>query len=101
MPVMKADAIKYIVTFRSVLPPQVIVSTLPALTKLLEAESVVVRIYAAAAIDKILLLKQPGTKTPVLVYFNKLITITYTNYFNKLNLSLEYKNPVKNCFVYI
>jgi exportin-2 (importin alpha re-exporter) len=68
MPVMKADAIKYIVTFRSVLPPQVIVSTLPALTKLLEAESVVVRIYAAAAIDKILLLKQPDTKTPVSVY---------------------------------
>lgn len=68
MPVMKADAIKYIVTFRSVLPPQVIVSTLPALTQLLEAESVVVRIYAAAAIDKILLLKQPD-KTPVLVQF--------------------------------
>lgn len=68
MPVMKADAIKYIVTFRSVLPPQVIISTLPALTKLLEAESVVVRIYAAAAIDKILLLKQPDTRTPVLVY---------------------------------
>jgi len=65
MPVMKADAIKYIVTFRSVLPPQVIVSTLPALTKLIEAQSVVVRIYAAAAIDKILLLKLPRTKTPV------------------------------------
>ncbi|XP_025201498.1 exportin-2 [Melanaphis sacchari] len=65
MPVMKADAIKYIVTFRSVLPPQVVVSTLPALTKLLEAESVVVRIYAAAAIDKILLLKRPDSKIPV------------------------------------
>lgn len=73
MPVMKADAIKYIVTFRSVLPPQVIVSTLPALTKLLEAESVVVRIYAAAAIDKILLLKQPDSKTPVLVYSSFII----------------------------
>lgn len=68
MPVMKADAIKYIVTFRSVLPSQVVVSTLPALTGLLEAESVVVRIYAAAAIDKILFLKQPDAKTPVLVY---------------------------------
>lgn len=68
MPVMKADAIKYVVTFRSVLPPHLIVSTLPALTNLLEAESVVVRIYAAAAIDKILLLKRPDTKTPVLVY---------------------------------
>jgi exportin-2 (importin alpha re-exporter) len=73
MPVMKADAIKYIVTFRSVLPPQVIVSTLPALTKLLEAESVVVRIYAAAAIDKILLLKRPDSKTPVLVNFSLII----------------------------
>ncbi|XP_050434823.1 exportin-2 [Adelges cooleyi] len=65
MPVMKADAIKYVVTFRSVLPPQVVISTLPALTKLLEAESVVVRIYAAAAIDKILLLKHPETKALV------------------------------------
>ncbi|XP_050543879.1 exportin-2 [Daktulosphaira vitifoliae] len=62
MPVMKADAIKYIVTFRSVLPTQIIVNTLPALTKLLEADSVVVRIYAAAAIDKILLLRHPETK---------------------------------------
>jgi len=68
MPVMKADAIKYVVAFRSVLPPHLIVSTLPALTNLLEAESVVVRIYAAAAIDKILLLKRPETKTPMLVY---------------------------------
>lgn len=68
IPVMKADAIKYIVTFRSVLPSQVIVSTLPALTQLLEADSVVVRIYAAAAIDKILLLKHPDTKASMLVF---------------------------------
>jgi len=68
MPVMKADAIKYIVTFRSVLPSSVIISTLPLLTRLLNAESVVVRIYAAAAIDKIFLLKHPVNKTPLLVY---------------------------------
>lgn len=78
MPVMKADAIKYMVTFRSVLPPQVVVSTLPALTKLLEAESVVVRIYAAAAIDKILLLKQPDSKTPVSVDLYILLIIIIT-----------------------
>lgn len=85
MPVMKADAIKYIVTFRSVLPPQVIVSTLPALTQLLEADSVVVRIYAAAAIDKILLLKHPDSKASVLVFIYDTKIAQIILYFKTLN----------------
>lgn len=87
---MKADAIKYIVTFRSVLTPQVIVSTLPSLIKLLEAQSVVVRIYAAAAIDKILLLKQPNTKTPVLVYFYNKIYSSFRHQWLHFKIELLY-----------
>ncbi|XP_076259837.1 chromosome segregation 1 [Rhynchophorus ferrugineus] len=57
LPVLKADAIKYIMTFRSVLPSDVVVSTLPHLIRHLQSESAVVHTYAACAIEKILIMK--------------------------------------------
>uniref|UniRef100_A0A1B6CNE8 Exportin-2 n=1 Tax=Clastoptera arizonana TaxID=38151 RepID=A0A1B6CNE8_9HEMI len=58
LPVLKADAIKYIMTFRSLLPKEVVVGSLPLLIRHLNAESVVVHTYAACAIDKILIIKE-------------------------------------------
>ncbi|XP_054273914.1 exportin-2 [Macrosteles quadrilineatus] len=58
VPVLKADAIKYIMIFRSILPKEVVVGSLPLLVLHLKANSVVVHTYAACAIDKILLLKE-------------------------------------------
>ena len=58
LPVLKADAIKYVMIFRNQLPPVMVKQTFPYLIKLLRSESPVVHTYAACAIEKILLVKQ-------------------------------------------
>ena len=61
MPVLKAAAIKYIMTFRSQLPSDLVKACLPGITAHLKAQSHVVHTYAAAAVDKILIMKMPGS----------------------------------------
>lgn len=56
-PVLKADCVKYALTFRSQLPPEAVKAALPALIQLLKFPAVVLHTYAAAAIDKILIMK--------------------------------------------
>lgn len=58
-PVLKADGIKFIMTFRSVLPREVVIGHLPQLIRHLSANSIVVHTYAACAIEKILAMKGP------------------------------------------
>ncbi|KAG7209545.1 hypothetical protein KM043_015625 [Ampulex compressa] len=58
-PVLKADSIKFIMTFRSVLPREMVVGSLPQLIRHLGASSIVVHSYAACGIDKILAMKGP------------------------------------------
>ncbi|XP_039293224.1 LOW QUALITY PROTEIN: exportin-2 [Nilaparvata lugens] len=60
IPVIKADAIKYLMMFRSVLPGSVVVGALPQLVRHLAARSQVVHTYAAATIEKALVLRDPG-----------------------------------------
>lgn len=62
MPVLKADAIKFIMTFRSILGEDIVGSSIPDLIKHLEATSAVVRSYAACAIDKILVMRSSTGK---------------------------------------
>lgn len=57
LPILKADAIKYIMTFRSVLPSNMVVGTLPQLVRHIKSESCVVHTYAACAIEKILVMR--------------------------------------------
>lgn len=57
LPVLKADAIKYAMTFRTILPKEMVVGTLPQLIKHLTAESHVTHTYAACAIEKILAMR--------------------------------------------
>ncbi|XP_067006504.1 exportin-2 [Anabrus simplex] len=57
LPVLKADAIKYVMTFRSMLPREIVVGSIPQLVKHLKATSPVVHTYAACAIEKILIMK--------------------------------------------
>ncbi|XP_015114350.1 exportin-2 [Diachasma alloeum] len=59
-PVLKADAIKFIMTFRSILPRVLVVGSLPHMIRHLTASSPVVHSYAACAIEKILALKGPN-----------------------------------------
>ncbi|KAJ6646819.1 Exportin-2 [Pseudolycoriella hygida] len=60
LPVIKADALKFIMTFRSVLGPQTMLACMPLLIRHLNATSIVVHSYAACGIEKILLLKGPN-----------------------------------------
>ena len=67
VPVLKADAIKFLTTFRSLLPPELLLSMLPVLGNLLGCQANVVHTYAADAIERILALRAPreqggGTK---------------------------------------
>lgn len=63
-PVLKADAIKFIMTFRSILPKEMIIGSLPQLIRHLSASNIVVHTYAACAIEKILAMKGPDN-TPL------------------------------------
>jgi exportin-2 (importin alpha re-exporter) len=60
LPVLKADAIKYILTFRSVLPNELVIGTIPLLVQHLTSESAVIHTYAACTIEKILIMKNPS-----------------------------------------
>jgi exportin-2 (importin alpha re-exporter) len=57
LPVLKADAIKLIMTFRSILPREMVIGSLPQLIRHLSANSIVVHSYAACAIEKILAMR--------------------------------------------
>lgn len=57
LPVLKADALKFLMTFRSLLGQEIIIGSLPHMIKHLQASSAVVHSYAACALDKVLVLK--------------------------------------------
>lgn len=59
LPVIRADAIKYVMIFRTVLAREVVVACLPKLISHLAASSPVVHTYAAASIEKILTIRGP------------------------------------------
>lgn len=60
-PVIKADCLKYVMTFRSQLPAMALRGALPAVLALLDAEPLVVHTYAAACIEKLLTVQLPVT----------------------------------------
>ena len=64
-PVLRADAIRFLTTFRSVLPREVVVSCISLLTNHLTAPSHVVHTYAAHCLEKILVLKGSDNKVVV------------------------------------
>lgn len=59
-PVLKADALKFVTTFRSQLPKAKCLELFPSLIRLLGAESNVVHSYAANCIERILVVKDEG-----------------------------------------
>lgn len=64
-PVLRADAIRYLTTFRSVLPHELIVGALPLLGTHLRAPSHVVHTYAAHSLEKILVMRGSDGATVV------------------------------------
>uniref|UniRef100_A0A7S3VJD6 Importin N-terminal domain-containing protein n=1 Tax=Dunaliella tertiolecta TaxID=3047 RepID=A0A7S3VJD6_DUNTE len=59
-PILKADAIKFVTTFRSLLPKETLLAVFPLLVALLGSEYNVVHSYAAIAIEKLLSVKDMG-----------------------------------------
>ncbi|KAJ1997714.1 importin-alpha export receptor, partial [Coemansia thaxteri] len=59
-PILKVDAIKYVNTFRSQLPPSLLAQALPLLAHHLGHANPVVSTYAAIAIERLLVLKRDG-----------------------------------------
>lgn len=57
LPVLKADALKFVMTFRTLLGPQTMIACIPQLVRHLPAESAVVHSYAACTIEKILIMR--------------------------------------------
>nr|CAI5867494.1 unnamed protein product [Callosobruchus analis] len=93
LPVLKADAIKYVMTFRTVLPSEVVISTLPRLIKHMTSESAVVHTYAACAVEKILMMKNSSNQ-PVLtgVQLEPLAAELLTNLFGVLEKPISEEN---------
>lgn len=56
-PVLKADAIKYVMVFRTQLQRDALISCLPGLIRLLTSETQVVHTYAAHALERIFTVK--------------------------------------------
>lgn len=57
LPVLKADALKFTMTFRSVLGGPQVVATIPQILRHLQADSFVVHSYAACNLEKMLIMK--------------------------------------------
>lgn len=67
LPVLKADAIKFIMTFRTLLGAQTMVACLPQLVRHLTSESSVVYSYAACTIEKTLIMRDGDNNLSVTV----------------------------------
>lgn len=59
MPVLKADALKFLMTFRTMLGQQ-IVQTIPHVVRHLQSDSFVVHSYAACNLEKMLIMRDPA-----------------------------------------
>ncbi|XP_072017606.1 exportin-2-like [Amphiura filiformis] len=92
-PVLKADAIKYLITFRNMLPADVINAALPCLIALLKSESTVVHTYAALAIERIFTVRLPNGQPAVPAETVKPhVEALLTNLFGALEMSGSEEN---------
>ncbi|CAG9857406.1 unnamed protein product [Phyllotreta striolata] len=92
LPVLKADAIKYVMTFRSVLPSDLVVSTLPQLIRHMPSESCVVHTYAACTLEKILMLKSNNQTIVTGAQLEPLASELLTNLFAVLQKPVSEEN---------
>ncbi|XP_077991102.1 exportin-2-like [Glandiceps talaboti] len=96
IPVLKADAMKYIITFRSQLSPDILTALIPHLIKLLTAQSVVVHTYAAIALERIFTTKsQTGGPIVSVDSVKPHLESLLTNLFN----TMEHPDSTENEYV--
>uniref|UniRef100_A0A1L8DKS7 Exportin-2 n=1 Tax=Nyssomyia neivai TaxID=330878 RepID=A0A1L8DKS7_9DIPT len=93
LPVLKADSLKFLISFRSLLETSSVVACLPLIIRHLQAQSVVVHSYAACAIEKIIMIRIPGQKAPVTsAVLSPLANDLYTGLFGSLQLAGSAEN---------
>jgi len=76
LPILKASCIKYVMTFRSQLPPEMMKGFMSCVVNFLKADSIVVHSYAACSIEKALIMKAGGIgSTQALIQANDVIPL--------------------------
>ncbi|XP_076036358.1 chromosome segregation 1 [Oratosquilla oratoria] len=102
MPMLKAESLKYIISFRTALPPEAIKCAVPHLTKFITSQSIVVHTYAAAAIDKILLLQPGGQPLVSKEEMGSMAGVMFSSLFGALSMTGSEQNEyVMRCLMRI
>jgi len=97
-PVLKADAIKYMITFRGVLPKEVLLSSFQHLTLLLTSKSNVVHTYAANAIERLIMVRNASSTTGYMFLLQELLPLR-EQLFNNLFAALEHQGSNENEYI--
>ncbi|KAL3867833.1 hypothetical protein ACJMK2_040679 [Sinanodonta woodiana] len=93
MPVLKADAIKYLMVFRNQLPREALLDAFPHLIHYLQASSLVVHTYAAHCIERHLMVKTlQGTPAITFVDVQSCANDLVKNLFGSLQLPRSAEN---------
>ena len=74
LPVLRADALKYITTFRNQLALNDIVSSIPLIINHLRAPKIVVHSYASVTLERILTLRDPSNNNLAAIKFSHIQT---------------------------
>lgn len=99
-PLLKADALKFLTTFRYQIPKTSALSIMPHLMRFLLCESNVVHSYAANCIEKMLLVKDGRQLRYTSADINPFVQPLMTNLFNALKLPESQENPyVMKCIM--
>ncbi|XP_015789619.1 exportin-2 [Tetranychus urticae] len=94
-PVLKADALKYIMTFRNQLPlEELIVPALPTIIAHLASPNIVVHSYAAHAIERLLTMREGSSNVARIKvsYIQNLVTPLISGLFNVFNFEGSNEN---------
>lgn len=95
LPVLKADALKYMITFRNQLPVDLIVPMLPQISRHLTSPIVVIHSYAANCIEKLLTLRDPNNQSTTLVKVEHISAISLNMLENLFNV-LQFQGSREN-----
>eukprot|EP01018_Ginkgo_biloba_P023988 Gb_25747 [translate_table: standard] len=99
-PLLKADALKFLTTFRYQISKPIALSLMPDLIRFLLSESNVVHSYAANCIEKILLVKDGRQLRYTSVDINPFVQPLMANLFNALKLPESQENAyVMKCMM--
>ncbi|MCO5572303.1 hypothetical protein L7F22_026056 [Adiantum nelumboides] len=91
-PVLKADAIKFVTTFRAQLPKQVALTLMPHLARFLLSESNVVHSYSALCFEKLLIIRDGKQLRFCAQDLAPFVSVVLKNLFNALKLPESQEN---------